>query len=40
MHSLTEIKEHYFKTKEEHNAYEKKNYSGIALCCITADTVG
>lgn len=40
MYSLVETKEHYFKTKEEQNAYEKKNYIGIALCCVVADTVG
>lgn len=31
MYSLAEIKEQYLKTKEEKNAYEKKNYSGIAV---------
>lgn len=39
MYCLTEIKEHYFKTKEEQNTYEKKNYSGIALCGVTADII-
>ena len=39
MYCLAEIEEHYFKTKEEQNTYEKKNYSGIALCCITANGV-
>jgi hypothetical protein len=40
MYCLAEIKEHYSKTKEEQKAYEKKNYSGIALCGVTADVVG
>ena len=39
MYYLAGIKEHYFKTKEEQNTYEKKNYSGIAVCCITANGV-
>ncbi len=40
MYSLAEIKEHYFKTKDVQNIYEKKNYSGIAVRCITADIIG
>lgn len=39
MYGFAEIKEHYFKRKEEQKAYEKKNYSGIALCCVTANVV-
>ena len=39
MYSLAEIKEHYSKTKEVQNAYEKKTYGGIAMCGITADAV-
>ncbi len=39
MYCLTEIKEHYLKIKEEQNTYEKENYIGIALCCITANVV-
>lgn len=40
MYCLAEIKEHYSKTKEEQKAYEKKNYSGIALCGVAADVIG
>lgn len=39
MYCLAEIKEHYSKTKEEQNAYEKKNNIGIAVRCITANVV-
>lgn len=40
MYSLAETKEHYFKTKNEQKAYEKKTYSGIALRGVTADVIG
>ena len=40
MYCLAEIKEHYFKRKEEQNSYEKKIYSGIALCGVITDVVG
>lgn len=33
MHYLAGTKEHYSKTKEEQNAYEKKNNIGITLRC-------
>ena len=39
MHSFVEAKEHFLKY-ERKIGYEKKNYNGIALCCITAHTVG
>ena len=39
MYYLAGIKEHYFKTKEEQNAYEKKNNIGIALRGVTANVV-
>ena len=39
MYSLAEINEHYLKIKKEQQAYEKKNYSGIALCGVTANVV-
>ena len=39
MYSLAEINEHYLKIKKEQKAYEKKNYSGIALCGVTANVV-
>lgn len=40
MYCLEEIKERYFKIKEEQNVYEKKNHSGIALRGATANLVG
>lgn len=35
MYSFAETKEHYLKIDERKNSYEKENYSGIAVCCIT-----